>query len=206
MIEHLCGDLIKKEPNCVVVRVQGIGFQVEIPSNSFPSATVGESITVLTSLVMRQDAITLFGFQSATERQFFNLLTSISGIGPKSALGILSHASPGQLADAIVREDISTLTKVKGIGKKGAQRIILELKEKIKALKPSVSGQGQLELPAANAVVEEAREVLLSLGCTDEEAQAAIEQAQNGLDLDSDDAAERLVMEALQALSGGRKA
>ena len=206
MIEHLCGDLIRKEPDSVVVRVQGIGFQVEIPSNSFTSASVGESVTVLTSLILRQDALALYGFQSATERQFFNLLTSISGIGPKSALGILSHASPGQLADAILREDISTLTKVKGIGKKGAQRIILELNEKIKALKPTLGGEGQLELPAANATVEEAREVLLSLGCTEEEAQAAIEQAREGLDLDAEGAAERLVMEALQALSGTMRA
>lgn len=201
MIEHLCGDLIRSEPNSVVVRVQGIGFQVEVPTGSFAAKQAGDSITVLTYLSFRQDGVTLFGFQTATERQFFSLLTSISGIGPKSALGILSHASPGQLADAILREDITTLTKVKGIGKKGARRIILELNEKIKALKPDGSAVRQLELPAAHAAVEEARDVLLSLGCTEEEAEAAVATAQSKVDLDSDGAAERLVMEALQALS-----
>ena len=202
MIEHLCGDLIRVEADAVVVRVNGIGFRAEIPTGSFAGASVGDSVTVLTSLVFRQDAVALYGFKSATERQFFTLLTSISGIGPKSALGILSHATPGQLADAIVREDISTLTKVKGIGKKGAKRIILELAEKIKALRQESVTTAQLELPAAHAAVEEAREVLLRLGCTEEEAQAAVEEAQTRVDLNDENAADQLVMEALQALGG----
>lgn len=201
MIEHLCGEFVRRENDSVVVRVGGVGFQVETPQGSFHQVSVGEPITILTSLVFRQDALSLFGFQSATERQFFTLLTSISGIGPKSALGILSQASPGQLADAIVREDISTLTKVKGIGKKGAKRIILELNEKIKALKPESKLLNQLELPASSAAIDEARDVLLSLGCTEDEAQAAIDIAQNQVDLDEDGASERLVMCALQALS-----
>lgn len=201
MIEHLCGELTRKSPDSVVLRVGGIGFQAEVPTGSFASAKVGEELTVLTSLVFRQDAVSLFGFQSATERQFFTLLTGITGIGPKSALGILSHASPGQLAEAILRDDISGLTKVKGIGKKGAMRIILELKEKIKALRPDYNSSTQLELPAGSAALEEAKEVLLSLGCTEDEAQAAIEAAQEKVDLNDEDAPERLVMEALQALS-----
>ena len=201
MIEHICGELVRKEPESVVVRVGGIGFQAQIPTGSFATAKVGEELTILTSLVVRQDALSFFGFQTATERQFFTLLTGISGIGPKSALGILSHATPGQLADAILREDISTLTKVKGIGKKGARRIILELNEKIKALKPEGSTAAQLKLPASSAAIEEARDVLLSLGCTEDEAQAAIDVAQKNLDLDSEGASEILVMEALQALS-----
>lgn len=202
MIEHLCGDLIRREEDSVVVRVGGIGFQMEVPTGSFYACQVGDAITVLTTLVFKQDAVALYGFQSATERQFFNLLTGISGIGPKSALGILSHASPAKLADAIVREDISTLTRVKGIGKKGARRIILELGEKIKALKPEAGKDRQMELSPSTAAVEEARDVLLSLGCTEEEAEAAISSVADGLDLESDDASERLVMEALQALGG----
>jgi holliday junction DNA helicase RuvA len=201
MIEHLCGDLVRREPESIVVRVGGIGFQVEIPTGSFAGHPVGEPVTVLTSLIFRQDAVSLYGFQTATERQFFSLLTGITGIGPKSALGILSHASPGQLADAILREDISTLTKVKGIGKKGARRIILELNEKIKGLKPDSGSTAQLELSVGSAAIEEARDVLLSLGCTDEEAAHAIEMAQKKVDLHDETASERLVMEALQALS-----
>ena len=90
---------------------------------------------------------------------------------------------------------------MKGIGKKGARRIILELNEKIKALKPEGISERQLELPSGHAAVEEARDVLLSLGCTEEEAEAAVAAAQQNVDLDADGASERLVMEALQALS-----
>lgn len=201
MIEHLCGELIRKEEHSIVLRVGGIGFQLEVPGGSFQSVEIGESIAVVTTLVLRQDGINLFGFPSATERQFFNMLTGITGIGPKSALGILSHASPGKLADAILREDITTLTKVKGIGKKGARRIILELNEKIKALKPSASSD-QLELSPSNLAIDEAREVLLSLGCTEEEADQAIASSQDDIDWEAEGASERLVMQALQALSG----
>ena len=200
MIEHLCGDLIRREEESVVVRVGGIGFQMEVPTGSFLGFQVGDAVTILTTLVYKQDSIALYGFQTATERQFFNLLTGISGIGPKSALRILSHASPAQLADAIVREDVTMLTKVKGIGKKGARRIILELGEKIKALKPEAGKAKQMQLSASTQAVEEARDVLLSLGCTEEEAQSAIESVADGLDLEAEDASERLVMEALQAL------
>lgn len=203
MIEHLCGDLIRREEGSVVVRVGGIGFQLEVPSGSFHANQVGDSVTVLTTLVFRQEAVALYGFQTATERQFFNLLTGISGIGPKSALGILSHASPAQLAEAIVQEDISGLTKVKGIGKKGARRIILELGEKIKALKPEAGRARQMELSAGAAAIEEATEVLLSLGCTEEEAQSAVAAVAQGISLEADDASERLVMQALQVLGGG---
>ena len=202
MIEHLCGVLIRREENSIVLRVGGIGFQLEVPTGSFHACQVGEDITVLTTLVFKQDAVALYGFQSGTERKFFILLTGISGIGPKSALGILSHASPAKLADAIVSEDISTLTKVKGIGKKGAKRIILELGEKIKALKPEAGKAHQMQLSASTAAIEEARDVLLSLGCTEEEAQSAIEAVSDQMDLEADDASERLVMEALQALGG----
>ena len=200
MIEHLCGDLVRKDADSVVVRVNGIGFRAEVPQGAFAGRQIGEAVTVLTSLVFRQEGFSLFGFESATERQFFTLLVGISGIGPKSALGILSHASPAQLADAIVRADISMLTKVKGIGKKGAQRIILELAEKIKALRPETTQAAQLELPASSAALEEALEVLLSLGCTEEEANGALEIAKERVELEDDSASERLVMEALQAM------
>lgn len=201
MIEHLTGDLIRRDDEAVVVRVAGIGFRVEVPDGSFMSTEVGEVVTVLTSLSFRQDGFALYGFQSATDRQFFTMLTSISGIGPKSALNILSHAAPAKLADAIVNEDLSSLTKVKGIGKKTALRIILELKEKIRALKPDAGGRDGDTTPESAALIE-ARDVLLSLGCTEEEADKALEQAKVGVDLESEEAADRLVMEALQALSG----
>lgn len=204
MIDHLCGNLVRKDNESVVVRAGGVGFRVETPQGAFARYSVGDPVTILTNLVFRQEGgFALYGFEAATDRQFFSMLVGISGIGPKSALGILSHSSPAQLADAIVREDISTLTKVKGIGKKSAQRIILELAEKIKALRPEPSTGAQLELSPGAAALEEAFEVLVSLGCTEEEAERALESAKERVDLEDESAAERLVMEALQALGSG---
>lgn len=200
MIDHLCGDLVRKESNYVVVRTGGIGFRIEVPTGAFAGMGVGEIVTVPTLLVFRQDGFALFGFSNATEREFFGMLTTISGIGPKSALGILSHATPAQLAEAILREDVSMLTQVKGIGKKGAKRIIVELAEKIKALKPEGAKLADEESLFDNAALEEAREVLLSLGCSEEEAEEALEQVKNSLDLELEDSAERLVMQALKVM------
>ncbi len=200
MIDHLCGDLIRKEADYVVVRAGGVGFRVEVPSGAYAGVGVGEVVTIPTSLSLRQDGVNLYGFANQTEREFFSMLTTISGIGPKSALGILSHATPAQLAEAILREDVSMLTKVKGIGKKGAKRIIVELAEKIKALKPESVKKAPAETLLGGAALEEAREVLLSLGCSEEEADTAVEQVKSSVDLDRDDAAERLVMEALKVM------
>jgi hypothetical protein len=121
MIDHLRGDLIRKDGGAIVVRTGGIGFRLEVPGGAYAEVPLGEPVEVPTTLVFRQDGFALFGFSNATEREFFGLLTTITGIGPKSALGILSHSTPAQLADAIIREDISALVQVKGIGKKGGQ-------------------------------------------------------------------------------------
>lgn len=203
MIDHLCGDLIRKEAAYVVVRAGGVGFRVEVPSGAYAGVGVGEVVTIPTWLSLRQDGVSLFGFTSATEREFFSLLTTISGIGPKSALGILSHATPAQLAEAILREDVSMLTQVKGIGKKGARRIIVELAEKIKALKPETVRPAGDEGLFDAAALDEAREVLLSLGCSEDEADSALDQVKESVELEQEDAAERLVMEALKVMGPG---
>lgn len=204
MIDHLRGDLIRKDEESIVVRTGGLGFRVEVPTGAFAQVPLGEPIEVPTVLQFRQDGLALFGFSNATEREFFGLLTGITGIGPKSALGILSHSTPAELADYIIGEDISALVKVKGIGKKGARRIIVELAEKIRALKPAsgaAGAEGDLGLFDAAAQAE-ALEVLLSLGCSREEAEGALEMVADRVALDDDDAADLLVMHALKALGG----
>ena len=204
MIDHLSGTLVRKEPGHIVIDASGVGFKIQVPEHSYHGAKVGEECTIPTLLLFRQDGFALYGFSNATEREFFGMLTSISGIGPKSALGILASASPAQLAEAILQEDISTLVKVKGIGKKGAKRIIVELHEKIRALKPGAVGAPSRsgEDLFASQAMDEAREVLLSLGCSETEAEDAIEAAKHVLEEDSDDAADRLVMEALKMMGG----
>lgn len=202
MIDHLTGTLVRKEPNSIVIDVSGVGFKIQVPEFSYQGAKLGEPCTIPTLLLFRQEGFALYGFSNPTEREFFGMLTSISGIGPKSALGILASASPAQLAEAILQEDISTLVKVKGIGKKGAKRIIVELHEKIRALKPGAVGTsaGADEDLFTSQALAEAREVLLSLGCSDSEAEEALEAAKHVLDEETEDAADRLVMEALKMM------
>jgi Holliday junction DNA helicase RuvA len=206
MIDHLRGELVRKEGDAIVLRVAGIGFRLETPAGAYAGETVGELLEIPTTLLFRQESLALYGFSSPTEREFFGLLTSISGIGPKSALGILGHSTPAQLADAIIREDISALVQVKGIGKKGARRIIVELAEKIRALKPasgsSSAGQSTDMGLFGAAAQAEALEVLISLGCSREEAQAALEAVADRVVLEEEDAADLLVMHALKALGG----
>lgn len=201
MIDHLCGELIGREQNGLVVRAGGIGFYIEVPLGTYADLAPGDRIEVPTALVFREQGASLYGFSTPTERKFFLLLTTISGIGPKSALSILGQASPAQLADAIIREDISALVKVKGIGKKGARRIIVELGEKIRSLKSSscseVEAGDSLDLEAP---VQEAQDVLISLGCSKEEADYALRQAMPKFNSTGSKETEILVMHALKEL------
>lgn len=204
MIDHVRGELVRSEGGTVIVRVSGVGFRLETPQGAYHGRQPGELLEIPTTLVVREDSMTLFGFANTTEREFFGLLTGISGIGPKSALGILSHSNPAQLADAIIREDISALIKVKGLGKKTAQRIIVELAEKIRALRPgSALRDADTELGLfGSAAQAEALEVLVSLGCSREEAEGALEAVADRVVIEEDDAADLLVMHALKVLGG----
>ena len=205
MIDHIRGDLIRREEEALVVRSNGIGFRLETPAGAYAEIPLGDQIEVPTMLVLRQDGVNLYGFNSAPEREFFGLLTSITGIGPKSALGILGNSSPSELAEAIMNEDVSALVGVKGIGKKSAQRILIELPEKIKALRPgAATTSGKKSAQAGlfgEAAKSEALEVLLSLGCTRSEAEDALEAVAETLEPGEDDA-DLLVMHALKALGG----
>ncbi len=204
MIDHLCGELVRREAESIVLRVAGVGFKLDVPVGAYSQILIGDFLEVPTQLIFRQDGFALFGFSNATEREFFGLLTGITGIGPKSALGILGHSTPSQLADAILNEDISALVQVKGIGKKGAKRIIVELAEKIRALKPQGASGANLENESlfSSVALQDAMEVLLSLGCAEHEAQTALESVRERVDLEEEDAADHLVMFALKALGG----
>lgn len=198
VIDHLQGELITKEPSSLVIRVAGIGFRIEVPEGSYSSHRLGTSIEIPTTLIFRDQVPSLYGFTHSTEREFFHLLTGITGIGPKSALSILGQTSPSVLADAILREDISALVKVKGIGKKGAKRIIVELGEKIRALKPC-GDYGALKISDGPEEVE-AIDILVSLGCRRDEAEKALKLARDSHELGANESADVLVMYALKEL------
>ena len=126
MIGRIQGILIEKSPPAVLVDVQGVGYQIDVPMSSFYDLpALGEKVTLLTEFIVREDAQLLYGFLSATEREAFRLLIKISGVGPRTALSILSGLSVEDLAQAVAAQESIRLTRVPGIGKKTAERLLL---------------------------------------------------------------------------------
>jgi Holliday junction DNA helicase RuvA len=131
MITHLNGRLIEKNPTELVVECGGIGYLVKISLNTYSQISSEESIKIFTQFIVREDAQLLYGFAEKIERDMFNLLTSVSGIGPNTAILMLSSLTPSEVAGAIGSEDVTTIQSVKGIGLKTAQRVIVDLKDKM---------------------------------------------------------------------------
>jgi len=168
MIGRLSGVIAEKTPPQVVIDVAGVGYEVDVPMSTFFNlGALGERAVLLTHLTVREDAHQLFGFLTHEERAAFRQLIRISGVGPKMALGLLSGLSVPELAQAVSRQEIGRLTKVPGIGKKTAERLLLELKGKLGA---------DLALPAT--VVNDAQadilQALVALGYSEKDAAAAL--------------------------------
>lgn len=170
MIGRLTGLLADKSPPQVLIDVGGVGYEVDVPMSSFFNLpTVGERVTLLTHFVVREDAQVLFGFLTAPERETFRQLIKISGVGPRMALSLLSGLTVADLAQAVTAQDASRLVKVPGIGKKTAERLLLELKGKLGVdLGPAVGGK-----PASDAQAD-ILQALIALGYSEREAQAAV--------------------------------
>lgn len=134
MIGKLTGKIVEKETGYVLLEVSGVGYIVYVMADTVKNLTVGKEVSLWTHLAVKEDAHDLYGFSDKEELVFFKLLVSISGIGPKSALGILSIAPPQTLKKAITSGNTSYLTKVSGIGRKSAEKIVLELKDKLVAV------------------------------------------------------------------------
>jgi Holliday junction DNA helicase RuvA len=170
MIGRIHGILTEKNPPQVLVVAHGVGYEIDVPMSTFYHLPrTGEDVQLLTHLVVREDAHLLFGFLTAAERAAFRQLLKVSGVGPKVALAVLSGLSVEDLALAIAAQDAARLTKVPGVGKKTAERLVLELRDKL----PGTSGGARTEaVPARGDVVN----ALLALGYNDREAQAAVKQ------------------------------
>jgi holliday junction DNA helicase RuvA len=168
MIGRLTGLLAEKNPPQLLVDVNGVGYEVDVPMSTFYNLPgLGERVTLLTHFVVREDAQVLFGFLTPEERATFRLLVKISGVGPRTALSILSGLSVGELAQAISLQESARLVKVPGIGKKTAERLLLELKGKLGA---------DLALPAsvASDAQGDILQALVALGYSDREAALAL--------------------------------
>jgi Holliday junction DNA helicase RuvA len=168
MIGRLTGTLAEKSPPQLLIDVNGVGYEVDVPMSSFYNLPgLGERVTLLTHFIVREDAQILFGFLTHDERQTFRQLIKITGVGPRMALSLLSGLSVGELAQAVARQETARLVKVPGIGKKTAERLLLELKGKLAdalAAPATVASDAQADILQA----------LIALGYSDREAAAAL--------------------------------
>jgi Holliday junction DNA helicase RuvA len=177
MIAHLTGTVAAVAPDSAVIDVGGVGLQVQCAPGTLAGLHPGERARVATSLVVREDSLTLYGFASEDERTTFELLQTASGVGPRLALAMLAVLTPDQLRRAVAAEDLAQLTSVPGIGRKGAQRIVLELAGRLGS-----PGDGQAAIPAVGQSLaagvaswrDQVRAGLVSLGWQAREAEQAI--------------------------------
>lgn len=190
MIGRLSGTLLEKNPPHLLVDCHGVGYEVAVPMSTFYNLpNIGDKVTLLTHLAIREDAHILFGFGSAEERNAFKELIKISGIGARTALSILSGMSVADLAQAITLQEAARLTRVPGIGKKTAERLLLELKGKMGA--DLGVGVGV----AHNDSTTDILNALLALGYSDKEAMLALKQVPAGTSVSDG------IKQALKALS-----
>jgi len=193
MIHHLRGKLVEKNPTHVIVECGGVGYFVNISLNTFSKLPEDESISIFTHLQVKEDSHTLFGFVEKSEREIFRLLISVSGIGSSIARTMLSSMSPSQIRDAIANGDVPAIQSIKGIGAKTAQRVILDLRDKV--LK--VYDIDEVSLSANNTNKDEALSALEVLGFARKQAERVVDKV---LSQDASISVENIIKLALKNL------
>ena len=173
MIAALRGSVLSVEPTAAVIEAGGVGYAVQATPATLAGLRVGQEAFVHTSLVVREDSMTLFGFADADEREVFDVLQTVSGVGPKLALTILATLTPDRLRQAVANADIAALTRVSGVGKKGAQRLVLEIGAKLGPRRG-----GDLEAPSSNARSGDVGAALVGLGFSERDAESAFSQVE----------------------------
>lgn len=183
MITFLRGKLVEALPTQAVVEVQGLGYEVLIPLSSFDKLPApGSEVRLLTHLAVREDAHVLYGFMTTAERDLFRLLiNTVSGIGPKIALNVLSGMNPVALRGAVANGDVKALSQISGVGKKTAERIVVELKDKIGAAGAWEASSAQRGLSDADQKINDAVLALMALGFKQPEAHEAVRASQAAL-------------------------
>jgi Holliday junction DNA helicase RuvA len=172
MLAFLSGKILNKGRGFIILNVNNVGYKVFVNSAIYAALDIGQSAEFYTHQNVREDALDLYGFKSMEELEFFELLISISGIGPKSALGVLTIASLPDLKEAIARGDSSLLTKVSGIGKKTAERVVLELREKVLSAGREVSNGQNTGIMASGDEID----ALMALGYSMMQAREALKK------------------------------
>lgn len=196
MIGRLRGELIEKTPADILIDVSGVGYEVEIPLNTYYGLPeIGTSVLIHTHLIVRDDAHLLFGFGTTEERSLFRTLIKVNGVGPKLAITILSGIEVSNFARAVEQKDVKVLTALPGVGKKTAERLIVEMQDRLKDL-----FDGVVDLPRTNAAAKsdallDAEAALINLGYKPQEASKALGMIEN-----PDDTIENLIKQALKNL------
>jgi holliday junction DNA helicase RuvA len=191
MIAHINGKLVEKNPTTLIIECGGIGYEVKISLNTFSAIGSEESVKVFTQFIVREDAQLLYGFATKEEREMFNHLISVSGIGPNTAMIMLSSLVPEEIAHAIQVEDVRTIQSIKGIGVKTAQRVIVDLKDKM----VKMSFSSQISSVGHNTNRFDALTALVSLGFDKKNAEKAIEKVSQG-----EETVEQIIKGALKIL------
>jgi len=190
MIGRLSGVLVEKNPPQIVVEAAGVGYEIEVPMSTFYNLpATGEHVALLTHLVVREDAHLLYGFATDSERRAFRQLLKISGVGARTALAVLSGMSVGELVETVAAQESGRLVRVPGIGKKTAERLLLELKGKLG------DAIGGVAVNRPKPVASDVMNALLSLGYNDKEAQLAVKHLPEGLSVSEG------IRQALRSLS-----
>jgi Holliday junction DNA helicase RuvA len=181
MIASVAGKVASVGADVTVIEVGGVGLTVQCAPNTLAALRVGHHAQLSTSLIVREDALTLYGFPDDNERELFNLLQTVGGVGPRVAQAVLAVHPPETVRAAIARGEVSVLTRVPGIGKKGAERIILELRDKVGPIGADGSG-GAAGVPRQMAWQEQVRQGLVGLGWTASQADQAITSVASSLE------------------------
>ena len=173
MIAQIKGRLVEKTPTYVVIDCNGVGYELKISLNTYSQLSNDENCLLFSHFVVREDAQLLFGFKEKSERELFRLLISVSGVGPSTAMMILSSLSPEETKKAIISGDVNTLKSVKGIGTKSAERVIINLRDKI----PGIEISSTISSISNNTIKDEALSALMMLGFSKKPAEKALEKA-----------------------------
>ncbi len=200
MISHVSGTVDHKDKSFVILEAGGIGYKIYVPASTLDQISgPGDKVKIFTEQVVREDSITLYGFISREERNLFSSLLTVSGVGPKSALAMISGIPLNKLVTAIIQGNADLITSVPGIGSKTAQKIVIDLKEKLAknyGLKPAQMTAG---IPGETSLISDALSALVTLGYSPREAREAIMNSK--IDLDSAKSVEEIIKSALMALS-----
>ena len=197
MYSYISGQIVNVENNIVTIDVNGIGYEIACSINTIIKVPAqGNFGKLFTYLYVREDEMSLYGFATREEKAMFLKLITISGIGPKAAIGILSGMKPEALAVAIVTSDIKTIAKIKGVGKKTAERVVLELREKLQAQETDYfTGEVTVSVTGLDSLSQEAITALKSLGCTQAEAVSMVSAVRKDCDT-----LEELILNALRRM------